>query len=104
MIFKMAGKRETLKPMWAILRRRLDLDDPVPMSGHVYLGCGQEDVAPNEPMVQSHNRQMQEIMYHEGKGQPSADQTDHGEAQLSVRGGERHHPIRGQLIAFNLPV
>ena len=45
--FKMAGKKEKFAPMWATLRKKIDLEPPVPMDGNVYLGCIQQSFTPN---------------------------------------------------------
>ena len=42
--FKMAGVAANLGPMWDKLRTKMDLDPPTPLSGGVYLGCGQYDI------------------------------------------------------------
>ena len=38
--FKMAGRKESLAPMWAKLGKHLDLAPPTPFDENVYLGCG----------------------------------------------------------------
>ena len=37
--FKMAGRKSSLKPMWEKIKRVLDIDPPVPLSGSTFLGC-----------------------------------------------------------------
>ena len=45
--FKMAGKKENIKPMWKdLMDAGLDLEPPTPLNGGVYLGCGQADIEP----------------------------------------------------------
>ena len=36
--FKMAGNKNNLKSMWKQLTTKLDLEEPVPLNGNVYLG------------------------------------------------------------------
>ena len=49
--FKMAGKKENLAPMWTELRKTLNLEPPVPMSGNTYLGCQQQNFTPTEAEI-----------------------------------------------------
>ena len=39
---KMAGRRESSAPMWARLRRKIELEDPTPQVDRVYLGALRE--------------------------------------------------------------
>ena len=39
---KMVGRKKRLAPMWAKLRKKIDLQDPAPFIGQVYMGtCDQ---------------------------------------------------------------
>ena len=49
--FKMAGVAKNLKPMWDKLKTKMDLDPPTPLSGGVYLGCGQFDIQTPVDMI-----------------------------------------------------
>ena len=60
--FHMAGRKESMKPMWERLGKRLDLEDAVPFDGHVYLGCEQRDVEPNMEMVSEKTQLFHQIM------------------------------------------
>ena len=42
---KMVGEKQDLGPMWTILRRDIDLEDPTPLLNQVYLGCTQSEAA-----------------------------------------------------------
>ena len=44
--YKMAGLEQNVKPMWARLRNKLDLEDDVPLHDTVYLGCNQKMLNP----------------------------------------------------------
>ena len=39
--FKMAGKANEVDKTWITLRKKLDLERPIPVDGNVYWGCGQ---------------------------------------------------------------
>ena len=45
---KMAGKKQSMAPMWKKLMKRADLDEPTSFLDHVFLGCTQRDCKPNE--------------------------------------------------------
>ena len=51
--FHMAGRAENLAPMWAKLRKTMDIDEAVPFHNNTYLGCTQVDVPVDEKMMQS---------------------------------------------------
>ena len=48
---KMVGKKESLKPMWDTLGKRIDLEGATPLMAHVYLGCNQRPEAINEQLI-----------------------------------------------------
>ena len=58
--FRMAGKKENLKPMWELLQKHLTLDPPTPISGGVYLGVNQHSIEPPEDMIKAIN-----ALYHD---------------------------------------
>ena len=47
----MADPTKSVDDMWVKLKRKLDLDDPVPMDGATYLGCAQRNVEIPQGMV-----------------------------------------------------
>ena len=49
--FKMAGLQKNLKPIWADLRKYLDLDPETSLHGGVYLGCGQYCVKNDDKLI-----------------------------------------------------
>ena len=49
--FHMAGRAENLAPMWAKLRKVIDLDPPVPFHENTYLGCTQRDIEVPQDLV-----------------------------------------------------
>ena len=49
--FKMAGPKDHLKPMWAAIRKHLDLDPEVKSSENVYLGCGQNTIPVDKKLI-----------------------------------------------------
>ena len=38
---KLAGKKQNLDPMWKVLNKQVDLEQPTSFLDHVYLGCTQ---------------------------------------------------------------
>ena len=51
--FKMAGRKESLKPMWSRLQKVLELEEPKPLQSNVYLGCGQAPEPVDEKTIKS---------------------------------------------------
>ena len=50
--YKMAGKKQSLAPMWAALRAEgLHLEPPVPLNENVYLGCSQVEILPDPVII-----------------------------------------------------
>ena len=48
----MAGLKKNLPKAWKALRKHLELDDAIPLSSNVYLGCDQKDVKVPEKNLQ----------------------------------------------------
>ena len=48
----MAGKKENLGPMWALLRDHMALDPPVKMVDNQYLGSTQREMVPDPVNVE----------------------------------------------------
>ena len=40
---KLAGKKQNINPMWKILTKDVDLEEPTSFLDHVYLGCTQRE-------------------------------------------------------------
>ena len=40
---KMAGKKQSIDPMWKVLNKEVDLGEPTSFLDHVYLVCTQKD-------------------------------------------------------------
>ena len=38
---KLAGKKQSIDPMWKVLNKEVDLGEPTSSFDHVYLGCFQ---------------------------------------------------------------
>ena len=49
--FKMAGNEKHLNQMWKTLGAKINLDPPVPLDGHVYLGCSQHEYQADKELV-----------------------------------------------------
>ncbi|MDP7647929.1 MAG: hypothetical protein QGH82_07675, partial [Candidatus Woesearchaeota archaeon] len=89
--FHMAGKKESMQPMWERLGKHLDLEDAVPFDGHVYLGCEQRDIEPNAELVFEKTQLFQQIM--KTKTGPKGNAMDEqGEAtkQFTEQFAEKH--------------
>ena len=39
---QLAGKKQNIDPMWNVLDKEVDLEEPTPFLDHVYLGCTQQ--------------------------------------------------------------
>ena len=47
----MAGKKQNLDPMWRVLNKEVDLEEPTSFLNHVYLGCTQRQCEISEDIV-----------------------------------------------------
>ena len=47
----LAGRKESLRPMWDNLMRHVDLGEPTSFFDHVYLGCTQRECKSNESII-----------------------------------------------------
>ena len=82
----MAGLEQNVKPMWARLRNKLDLEDDVPLHDTVYLGCNQKNIDPPTQLIEEKSKLWKEVM----QLGPSCP-TNEGEnltALPTVRGGD----------------
>ena len=52
----MAGKKQSLAPMWKKLMKNVDIDEPTSFLDHVYLGCTQRECKPNETIIEQYTR------------------------------------------------
>ena len=48
---KMAGKKQSMAPMWKNLMKNVDLDEPTSFLDHEYWGCTQRECKLNEIIV-----------------------------------------------------
>ena len=55
----MAGRRESLAPMWAILRKNIELEDPIPLVDQVYLVCTQRAATVDEEAIRTQTEMFQ---------------------------------------------
>ena len=51
MVFRKAGKKQNMTPMWKKLMKNVDLDEPTSFLDHVYLVCTQRECKPNEIVI-----------------------------------------------------
>ena len=49
--FKMAGRKDSLAPIWAKLGKHLELEPPTPFDENIYLGCGQSNITLPPPII-----------------------------------------------------
>ena len=50
--FKLAGKEENIAPMWELLAKEIELEDPTEFHGNTYLGCTQAEFEPDEATME----------------------------------------------------
>ena len=48
---KLAGKKQTINPMWKVLNKEVDLGEPTSFLDHVYLGCTQRQCEISKDIV-----------------------------------------------------
>ena len=56
---KMVGRGEMLSRVWAKLRQKIDLQDPTPSIGQVYLGCTQRAAMIDEETIRTRTEMLQ---------------------------------------------
>ena len=49
---KMVGMKQNVCSMWTTLQKEMDLEDPIPLSDQVYLGCTQREAKVDLQAVQ----------------------------------------------------
>ena len=52
----MAGKKQSLAPMWKKLMKYVDIQEPTSFLDHVYLGCTQRECKPNGNIIEQYNK------------------------------------------------
>jgi hypothetical protein len=71
--YKMAGKKESIKPMWELLRKEgLDLEPSVSLKENVYLGCGQKEIEPPLALICQKREMFSRICHSGSTGKPDA--------------------------------
>ena len=51
---KLAGKKQNLDPMWKVLNKEVDLEEPTSFLDHVYLGCTQRQCEVSKDIVDNY--------------------------------------------------
>ena len=88
--FKMAGWTKGVDEMWVRLRKKLNLDDPVPMDGATYLGCTQRNVQVPDYMINTKSE-----IYREHWQVPRVETPSDVPRSKSPGSGDTPHPVRG---------
>ena len=51
---KLAGKKQSIDPMWKVLNKEVDLGEPTSFLDHVYLGCTQRQCETSKDIVDNY--------------------------------------------------
>ena len=51
---KLAGKKQNIDPMWKVLNKEVDLEEPTSSYDHVYLGCTQRQCEISKDIVDNY--------------------------------------------------
>ena len=51
---KLAGKKQNINPMWKLLNKEVDLEEPTSFLDHVYLGCTQRQCETSKDIVDNY--------------------------------------------------
>ena len=51
---KLAGKKQNIDPMWKLLNKEVDLEEPTSFLDHVYLGCTQRQCQISKDIVDNY--------------------------------------------------
>ena len=93
--FKMAGPKQHLKPMWASLRKHLDLDPEVKSSSNVYLGCGQNPVPVDKSLI-AEKSEVFKFLYEKGSRSSQNDNT--ASSSKSAKANAAPAPVKNRKI------
>ena len=52
----MAGKEQSMAPMWKKLTKNVDFHEPTSFLDHEYLGCSQRECKPNETIIEQYTK------------------------------------------------
>ena len=66
---KLAGKKQNLDPMWKLLNKEVDLEEPTSFLDHVYLGCTQRQCEISKNTAVDNYRTMFESRISAGSGE-----------------------------------
>ena len=92
--FKMAGEAQAVKDMWIRLKKRMELDTPVPLTESVYLGCYQHEFVPPDQAV-ADKSVLFDRLFHRKEGS-SQSFSDTESTRCTERGGMRLRAKRVQ--------
>jgi len=59
--FKLSGPEENIAPMWKLLGKEIELEDPTEFHGNTYLGCTQAEFEPDHDMMESVGELFKEV-------------------------------------------
>ena len=51
---QLAGKKHNIDPMWKVLNKEVDLEEPTSFVDHVYLGCSQRQCEISKDIVDNY--------------------------------------------------
>ena len=69
--YKMAGRKQSIAPMWAALRAEgLDLEPPVPLNENFYLGCSQVEIVPDPVIISGKREAFKRLCFSGPTGKP----------------------------------
>ena len=58
----MAGKKQSMAPMWKEMTINVDIDEPTSFFDHVYLGGTQRECKPNETRKEQKKKMFESLM------------------------------------------
>ena len=53
---ELSGKKQNIDPMWKVLMKHIDLEEPTSFLDHVYLGCTQRERETSKDIVDNYNK------------------------------------------------
>ena len=58
---KLAGKKQNIDPMWKVLNKEVDLEEPTSFVDHVYLECSQRQCEISKDIVDNYGAMFEEV-------------------------------------------
>ena len=98
MTSKMAGKKQTMAPMWKKLMKNVDIDEPTSFLDHENLGCTQCECKPNETIIEENTKMFESRVSAGAAEKLSGWQTSRTNSSVVLRHGGTFSKMRWAIL------